>query len=102
MSLQEFYNQPIYGNKFLSSKATLISPKKGIISINSSKNIELKFKNLEANSLIYYTFKGMKYAQKSIITRDKNNITLTIKNAQRNSELVVFINKEAALQFKVR
>jgi hypothetical protein len=99
---KEFYNQPIYGNLFLSSKATFVSPKKGIITINSSEEIELKFKNLAANPLIYYTFTGMKYAKKPIIILEKNLTTLKIKNAQRNSELVLFINYDAALQFKTK
>lgn len=99
ISLQEFYNQPIFGHSFLSSKAELISPNKGIITINSSKKIELKFKNLAANTLIYYTFKGMKYAQKPIITVENKMTTLTINNAVRNSDFVLYMNKEAALQY---
>ena len=102
ISKEEFYNQPIYGHSFLTSRAELISPKKGIIPINSSKNIELKFKDLPVNPIIYYTFKGMRYAEKPNITKENNVFTLTIKNAQKNSELVLYINKEAALQFKTK
>lgn len=99
---KEFYNQPIYSSVFLSSKATLISPKNGIIKVNSSKEIKLKFKNLDLKAIISYTFKGMKYGQKPLIKREKNISTLTIKNAQINSELVLYINKEALLQFKTK
>ncbi|MEE9408906.1 MAG: transglutaminase domain-containing protein [Polaribacter sp.] len=102
ISLQEFYNQPIYGHSFLSSKATLISPKKGIIRINASKKIELKFKHLAPNTLIYYTFKGMKFAQNPIITLENEITTLTINDVSRNSEFVLYINNEAALQFKTK
>ena len=99
MSLQEFYNHPIYGHPFLSSTMELISPKNGIITINSSKKIELQFKNIAANTLIYYTFKGMKYAQKPNITVENKITTLTINNAVRNSDFVLYINNEVALQF---
>jgi transglutaminase/protease-like cytokinesis protein 3 len=99
---KEFFNQPIYGNVFLNSKATLISPKGGIINVNSSKEIQLKFRNLDVNSIISYTFKGMRYTQKPIITREKSTTTLTIKNAQINSELVLYFNRKAGLQFKTK
>lgn len=102
MSLGEFYNQPIYGNLFLNSKATLISPKEGIVTVNASKNIELQFKNLDPNSFITYTFKGMRYARKPVISKKNDITTLTIKNAKRNSELVIFIDNKAALQFKTK
>ena len=97
---KEFYNQPIYGNSLLNSNASLISPKNGIIHINSSKEITLKFKNLDPKAILSYTFKGMRFSQKPIITREKNISTVTIKNAQINSELSLFINRKAALQFK--
>ena len=97
---KEFYNQPIYGNSLLNSKTSLISPKNGIINVNYSKDIKLKFKNLDPKVIISYTFKGMRYSQKPIITRENNSSTVTIKNAQKNSELVLFFNRTAALQFK--
>ena len=101
MSLNEFYNQPIYGNSFLSSKTELISPKKGIINVESLENIELKFKNLFENSLIFYAFRGERLAQKPIIKKENNTSILTIKNPKRNTELVLYINKEDALHFKI-
>ena len=97
---KEFYNQPIYGNSLLNSNTSLISPKNGIIHINSSKEITLKFKNLDPKAILSYTFKGMRFSQKPTITRVNNISTVTIKNAQINSELSLFINRKAALQFK--
>ncbi|MFK8060594.1 MAG: transglutaminase domain-containing protein [Polaribacter sp.] len=102
MSLQEFYNQPIYGNSLLSSNAELIAPKTGILSVNSSQEIKLKFKNLDINSLIYYTFQGQRFAEKPIISMVDEITTLTFKNASKNSFLTLYINKEAALQFKTK
>ncbi|MGB1284308.1 MAG: transglutaminase domain-containing protein [Polaribacter sp.] len=101
MSLNEFYKQPIYGNSFLSSNTEFISPKKGIINITSSGNIELKFKNLSENSLVFYVFRGERLAQKPIIKKENNISTFTIKNPKRNTELMLFIDREDALQFKV-
>lgn len=102
MSLADFYLQPIYTNTFLGLKADLISPKNGIINITSSENIELKFKNLDLNALIFYTTKEDKYAQKPNIKTENGISTLIIKNPKRNTDLVLYINKSDALHFKIR
>ena len=102
MDLEEFYLQPIYSNTFLGLKTDLISPKTGIINLKSSENIELKFKNLDLNSQIFYTIKGNKYAQKPIIKTENGISTLTLKNPNRNTDLILYINKEDALHFKIR
>lgn len=102
MSLKDFYLQPIYNNSFLNLNTHLISPQKGIINITHSENIELKFKNLDAKAIVYYTIKGNKYAQKPIIKTDKNITTLIIQNPNRNTDLIIYINNKDALHFKVK
>ncbi|SDR72678.1 Transglutaminase-like superfamily protein [Polaribacter sp. KT25b] len=101
MSVQEFYNQPIYSNTFLTLNTDLISPTSGIINLKASEDIVLKFKNLDKNLLVFYTLKGMKNPLKPIITSEKNTTTLTIKNPKINTDLVLFINKEDALHFRI-
>jgi len=102
MNPEEFYNQPVYGKAFLNSKAELVSPKTGILKVNSSNEIKLKFKNLNTSSSIFYTLKGQPYAKKPLILIENNMVILTFKNAPRNSYLNLFINKEAALQFRTK
>ena len=102
MNIQEFYNQPIYSQTFLSLKAELISPKTGVINLKSSEDIQLKFKNLDTTALIFYTLKGTKYALKPTIKTKNGITTLVIKNPQRNTDLVLYINKEDALHFKIK
>ncbi|MCL7753598.1 transglutaminase domain-containing protein [Polaribacter sp. Z022] len=99
---KEFYNQPIFSNSFLNSKATLINQKTGILKVNQSKEITLKLKKLDPNLLIYYTFKGQRYAKKPKISIDKNITTLTFLKAKRKSVLNIFINNEIAIQFKTK
>lgn len=101
MSLADFYQQPIYTNTFLAMKADLVSPKKGIISLNESEYIKLKFTNLEPNSKIFYTLKGNKYALKPTIAVDNGITTLTMKNPNRKSELILYINNSDALHFRL-
>jgi transglutaminase/protease-like cytokinesis protein 3 len=101
ISKEEFYNQPIYTNTFLGLNTELISPTKGVINVNSGENIELKFKDLDSKLLISYMVEGNRYSQKPIITSKENITSLTIKNPERNTELVLFINNKDALHFKV-
>lgn len=101
MSPQEFYNQPIYSNSFLTLKADLISPETGFINLKTSEDIVLKFKNLDKNLLVFYTLKGMTNPLKPIITTEKNITILTIKNPKATTDLVLFINKKDALQFRI-
>ena len=101
INIQEFFNQPIYSSTYLRLKAELISPQTGIINLNSSENIKIKFKNLDHKLLVFYTIKGERLAKKPKITRENDITTLTIKNPNRNTDLVVYINKKDALHFKV-
>ncbi len=100
ITLKEFYNQPIYGQEFLASKATLISPQKGIISVEKDKSIILQFKNLALKSSIIYNFKENKYALKPILSVENEITTLSIPKPKKNSELYLYLNNDVALQFK--
>ena len=102
ITLEEFYNQPIYNVSLLNSKIELIPPTSGVLKVNSSNEIILSFKKMDKNTLIYYTFKGQRYAKKPMITNVGNITTLTFKDAKKNSILRIFINKEIALQFKTK
>lgn len=102
MSLEEFYNQPIYKKTFLGLKAELLSPKKGIIYLTPNENITLKFKNLDPKLLVFYTIKGNNLAQKPKLVKENNITTLTIKNPNRNTNITIYINKSDALHFKIK
>lgn len=101
MSIEEFFNQPIYGNYFLSLNAELVSPKSGVINVEKSKNVEIIFKNLDITSTIFYTFKGNRRGLKPKIITEENNQKLIFINPGKDTELVLFINRSDALKFKV-
>ncbi|MFT6870173.1 transglutaminase domain-containing protein [Polaribacter sp.] len=101
MSLDAFYKQPIYTATFLGLELDLISPTIGTIRINQSKNIELKFKNFDKNLRVLYNFKGLKGTRKPIIKTVGDTSIVSIKNPQRNTDLILFINNEDALYFKI-
>ncbi|TVZ56947.1 transglutaminase superfamily protein [Lutibacter sp. Hel_I_33_5] len=100
ISKEEFYNQPIYNQKFLNYDLTLVSPLKGIIDISKNDTIQLKIKNLH-NKKVIYLYEGQQYAKKPSITLKGDISILTFKNPQRNSLLYVFIENELALEYKV-
>ncbi|WP_299064426.1 transglutaminase domain-containing protein [uncultured Polaribacter sp.] len=100
ISKEEFYNQPIYDASLLSSKAELLTSTTGILKVNASKEIILKFKNLENSSLIRYAFRGDRYSTKPTISFAENTYTLTIKNAKQNSFLTLYLDQSAILQFQ--
>lgn len=102
MNPQDFYNQPIYSNAFLSLNAELLSPSSGIIHLKASENLVVKFKNLYSNLAISYAFKGMRYAEKPIISSEEKITTVTIKNPQRNTDLILYLQNEHALDFRVQ
>ena len=102
VEINDFFNQPIFSDDFLKSKAELIFPINGIITINKSKSIILKFKNLDTTQLIFYTLKGLKMAQKPEFKTENNVTTLFLKNPMRNSELVLYMNNNDAILFKIK
>ena len=100
MSLQEFYDQPIFGQQFLVNNLEILSPKKGKITINKSDFIKIKINNLKDKKVIY-NFSGNSIAQKPTILVDKNISLLSLKNPKRNCNLYIYLENEIALQYKI-
>ena len=101
MSLEEFYNQPIYSNIFLSLDTELIAPLTGEIDVKNKEKFELSFTNLDTSNTIFYVFRGQNIAQKPVITKINSISNLSIKSPKRSTDLIVYINNKDALHFKV-
>ena len=100
-SLEDFYNQPIYSHEILQKNISVLSPKKGVIVLHRNKSIVLKIMGLSTIDQVAYNFHGQRYAKRPIISRKGNAAILTIENPQRNTELVLFLNKKLAMEYKV-
>lgn len=100
MDLETFYNQPKYSGTFLKSKATLISPKSGILN-RASNNIIITLKNLPTNTQVSYGYSSMRYAEKPSITLEKDTTIISVPPPKRPSELVIYFNQRDALSYKV-
>jgi transglutaminase/protease-like cytokinesis protein 3 len=100
MSLDEFYNQPIYSQRFLNTSLRLVCPINGVIETNNTGFIEIRIKNLKGRKLIY-NFSRQSLAQKPILKMNKDTATFSIKNPKKNSFLYIYIENEIALKYKV-
>lgn len=101
MTLDDFYNQPIYASSFLNSAVKLVSPQKGIL---TSRNNEVKIKlgNIAANQRIMVGFMGYQFAVQPKIVRTNNITTLTINPPEEAQELFVLIDREVMLEFLIQ
>lgn len=100
-SLKDFYNQPIYSHGLLKNNIEVVSPTEGNVIISRSKNVQLTFKNLSATDGIYYNYRGQRYSKRPAISFLDDKAVITIENPGRDTELILFINKNLALEYKV-
>ncbi len=100
-SLENFYDQPIYSQGLLRKEVEVLSPVKGYIHVNGSKDVILKFKNLDPTDRLFYNYKGQKYSKRPQITYEGSTAVVSIENPGRDSELYLFLNRSLALEYKV-
>lgn len=100
-SLESFYNQPIYSHGLLKKNVEVVSPTQGNIIVNRSKNVELTFKNLSSSDGIYYNYRGQRYSKRPSISFAGDRAIISIENPGRDTELILFINKKLALEYRV-
>ena len=101
MTIDEFFNQPIFANSFLKSGATLESPKLGILQ-SDNDNFKFSIKNLPATIKVAYAMPGMRYAQRANLTTINGVTSFTIPNPKRQSEVVIYFNQRDALYFRIQ
>lgn len=101
MSLEAYFNQPIYASSFLSKKYELIKPTSGIIYKKANTPISFTLKNISPNQTIYCGFRGSKYAKKPTITFKKNTVIVSITPPKNSKEVYLIIDKEVVLEFLI-
>ena len=102
MSLETFFNQPIYTSSFLKKEYQLIKPNSGIINQKSNTPITFTLKNVKPSQSIYCGFRNSKYAKKPKITFDKNLVTISIIPPSHSKEIYLIINKEVVLEYLIK
>jgi len=100
-SLEDFYDQPIYSQGLLKKEVEVLSPVKGYIHVNGSKDVVLKFKNLNPTDRLFYNYKGQKYSKRPQISYEGSTAIVSIENPGRDTELYLFLNRSLALEYKV-
>ncbi len=102
ISKQDFYTSPIYEMAFFKNKLTLLSPLKGEIHAKLGENIKFTMGKIPENLSLYYAFKGDKFSEKIVPNCVDDICTFTIPFTNTtNSELIIFVNKQTALQYRV-
>ncbi len=100
-TLKAFYKQPIYHQYFLDRNIHLINPTAGTISPNSDNEIVFKVQNLPENSRLTFYYKGQRYSKKAAIAQSNGVFWVTIPAPERSTELYLFIDSIAILEYKV-
>ncbi|WBX73088.1 transglutaminase [Tenacibaculum pacificus] len=102
MSLQAYFQQPIYSSSFLKTSYKLITPINGIITKKANTPITFTLENIAKNQTIYCGFKGVKYAQKPKISFEKNQTIVSILPPKNSKEVYLIIDKEVMLEFLIK
>lgn len=98
MTLQDFFNQPIYSSDFLKRNYQLLKPTSGTILRKSDGSITFMIKNINENQSIYCGFKGSKYMKRTKISFDKNIATISIIPPTNNKEVFLIIDNNVVLE----
>lgn len=97
---EEFYKQPIYNHRFLSSGVKLVAPKTGIL-YRKDGEIEIKLKNVAPKQQIHIGFVGVKFAQQPKIITKNGITTISIIPVNGAKQAFLILNREVVLEFLV-
>ena len=99
---RQFYTSPIYSKPFFENNLKLLSPLQGELFVKSDSDILIEMGPIPENTTLYYVFKGDKFSVELAPICIDDNCTVNIPFVQnRNSELLIFIDKQIALQYKI-
>jgi len=102
MTKKQFYAAPIYAKSFFKNNLKLISPLQGELFVKSDSDIIIEIGVIPKNTTLYYVFKGDKFSVELAPNCTDEKCTLNIPFVKnRNSELLIFIDKQIALQYKI-
>jgi len=97
---KEFYNQPIYSERFLASGVELIQPKKGTIRKNSDGTISFSFKNAIDKEFLV-GFLSSNVAKRPVVSNSNGITTVSIIPPASAKVCFLLINREVNLQFLI-
>lgn len=102
MTKELFYKTPIYEKAYFTNKLNLLSPLHGEISVKTNDNIEFIMENIPNNTTLYYAFKGNRYSKRIEHMCMNGRCSFKIPfTGNKNTELLIFANKQIALQYKI-
>ena len=100
-SLKQFSYTPVFSNPFFISKAKLLFPLNGKISIDKRKKIVLNLKGIESSTKILYSYNKGINTKKPVIYNTSNYQQIIMNSPNDDSDLNIYFNNELALQYRV-
>ncbi len=99
--LNDFCSQPVLTDVFLNSNSKIIAPKKGEITIENDKNIQLKIKGINSQTKVLYRF-GASGIAKAPKTNYRNSMAIfTLEIPDKSGDLNIYFDGQLALRYKV-
>ena len=103
ITLQKFYNTPVFGKPFIKNKLKLISPLEGQLKVRTGDTINFELEKIPENVSLHYAFR--ENMRPTPIEPNCSDSTCTFEipfTGTENTEFFIIVNKETALQYKVR
>lgn len=101
-SKKEFFNSPVFYEKYLRSKAELDPTMKGILRTKLKDSILLRFKYIDTTQDYYYAFGKDKYSTELTPQKDGDDFIFKIPfNGTKKDYLGIYVDAEAILRFRV-
>lgn len=101
MDKQQFYEQPIFLNKYLHSDVELVAPKKGTLVRDIEGNIEVRLKN-GFDKEYFFGFPGSNIAQAPEVDIERGITKVKIAAPAQAKYCFLLINREIAIEFLVK
>lgn len=101
LSKREFYNQPIYATEFLQTNMELITPTRGMISVQNINKITLKVRNLVQTQKVLYGISSNRFAQKPEVSFRKDMGIIEITSFNRSNRLYLVIDGNVCVEFRL-
>lgn len=106
ITVNHFYNSPMFFTEYFRKKIKLTSEKKGIISLTSNNMFVVSFEGLPSKHDVFYNITGTSGLRKALVRKKKDKGYVTKiklgKHLKSNDYLTMYLKNEPILSFKIQ
>lgn len=99
MTINEYFNQPIYNSPFLKKDYILSKPTSGILKRTADSSVKLTLKNIKPTQRIHFGFIGDRYVKQPEVTFKNNTAQISIIPPSNSKTAFLLIDGEIAIEF---